>query len=169
MTFSSRNRALSLFIFFWMFGCATSTFEVIKQDDFVVELKVTPDRVLLECEPQPGHEIENAHGFIMYILDEKKTALTFAQFNILDREGCFNGRRKIEKILKTGRVIYVGGMGDMTGSYSRPDQKHTFPRLGTFSSNGKVIKFMAIANELGQCYEALGGDKNTCPPEPFSF
>ncbi len=169
MVFLSRNKVAYFLLSFLLCGCATSSFNVIKQGDFVVELKVTPDRVLLECEPQPGHEVENAHGFIMYILDDKKTVLTIAQFNILAKEECFDGLRKIEKILKTGRIIYVGGMGNMTESNKRTDQKYTFSRLGTFHRNGKTIKFMVIANERGLCYDAQDGDKGTCPREPFSL
>lgn len=150
-------------------GCATSSFEVIKQGDFVVELKVTPDRILLECEPQPGHEIENAHGFLMYILDNKKTVITVAQFHIMDKEGCFEGLRKIDKILKTGRNIYIGGMGNMTDSKKRNERKYIFPRLGTFQTNSKTLKFMVIANEHGLCYDAHDGDKGQCPREPFSL
>ena len=146
-----------------MCGCATSSFEVLKQGDFVVELKVTPDRILLECEPQIGHEIENAHGFLVHILDLKKTVLTVAQFNVLDKEECFDGLRKIEKILKKGKIAYVGGMGDMTGSKSIDPHKYTFSRLGTFPSNGKTLKFMVIANELGFCFDAQNGDKGHAP------
>lgn len=111
MTFLKRDSFVPFISLFLTCGCATSSFDVIKQGDFVVELKVTPDRVLLECEPQSGHEIENAHGFLMYILDDKKTVMTVAQFNVLDKEECFNGLRKIGKILKTGKIIYVGAVG----------------------------------------------------------
>ncbi|OFZ19448.1 MAG: hypothetical protein A2Z20_05290 [Bdellovibrionales bacterium RBG_16_40_8] len=169
MAFLKRNSSVLFFTLFFTCGCATSSFDVIKQGDFVVELKVTPDRILLECEPQPSHEIENAHGFLMYILDDKKTVITVAQFNVLDKEECFNGLRKIDKILKTGKVLYVGGMGNMTDSKARNDRKYTFPRLGTFHSNGKSLKFMVIANEHGLCYDAHDGDKGQCPREPFSL
>lgn len=169
MAFLNRNKVASFLLFFLVCGCATSSFDVIKQGNFVVELKVTPDRILLECEPQRGHEVENAYGFIMHILDDKKTVLTVAQFNILAKEECFDGLRKIGKILKTGKFIYVGGMGNMTESNKRNNQKYTFSRLGTFQNNGKTIKFMVIANEHRLCYDAQDGDKGICPREPFSL
>ena len=169
MTFLKRNSFVPFISLFFTCGCATSSFDVIKQGDFIVELKVTPDRVLLECEPQPGHEIENAHGFLMYILDDKKTAITVAQFNVLAKEECFNSLRKIEKILKTGKIIYVGGMGDLTKTKANDDRKYTFPGLGIFGSSDKSLKFMVIANERGLCYDAHDGDKGPCPREPFFF
>lgn len=169
MDFLSRNKGVSFLLFFLVCGCATSSFDIIKQMDFVVEIKVTPDRVLLECEPQLGHEVESAHGFLMHILDDKKTVMTVAQFNILDKEGCFKSLRKIENILETGRILYVGGMGHMNKSQTKDDRKYTFPGLGVFLSNGKTMKFMVIANERGLCYDAHNGDKGPCPPEPFSL
>lgn len=154
---------------FLVCGCATSSFTMLKQHGRVVELKVTPDRVLLECEPQPGHEIEGAHGFLAYVLDDQETVITLAQPNVLDKEECFSGFRKIEKILKTGKMIYVGGIGDLTKSDVKNDHKYAFPHLGVFRDSGKTLKFMVIANEYGLCYDAYDGDKGQCPREPFSF
>ncbi len=169
MSFLKINNFVSFVFLFLTCGCATSSFNVLKQDDFAVELKVTPDRVLLECEPQPGHEIKGAHGFLMYILDDKKTVIAVSQPNVLDKEECFDGLRKIGKILETGKIIYVGGMGDLTRQKAKQDYKYTFPRIGTFHSNGKSLKFMVIANEQGLCYDAHDGDKGPCPREPFSL
>lgn len=134
-----------------------------------MELKVTPDRVLLHCEPQPGHEVENAHGFMMHILDDKKTVLTVTQFNILDKEECFDGLRKIGKILKTGKIVYVGGVGDLTKLKAQNHRQYTFPGFGAFPSNSQSLKFVVIANDRGLCYDAQDGDKGPCPREPFSF
>ena len=169
MVFLRKNKAVPFLSFLLMCGCATSSFSVIKQGDFVVELKVTPDRVLLECEPQPGHEVEGAHGFLMHILDDKKMVLAVTQFNILDKDECFDGLRKIERILKTGTNIYLGGMGDLTTPRAKSDRKYSFPGLGSFPSNGKTLKFMVIANERGLCYDAQDGDSGPCPREPFSL
>ena len=165
-----KRSSFAPFVFlFLVCGCATSSFKLLNQYGNAVELKVTPDRVLLECEPQPGHEIEGAHGFLMYILDDQKTVITVAQPNVLDKEECFDGLQKIGKILKTGKIIYVGGIGDLTKPRAENDRKHTFPSLGVFPSNGKTIKFMVIANERGLCYDAHDGDKGLCPREPFSL
>lgn len=169
MNLLKRNNFSSFVILFFAFGCATSSFKLLKQHENAVELKVTPDRVLLECEPQPGHEIESAHGFLMYILDDKKKVIKLAQPNVLDKEECFDGLRKIGKILKTGKTIYVGGIGDLTKPKANDDRKYTFPGLGIFASSNKSLKFMVIANERGLCYGVNDGDKGPCPREPFSL
>ncbi len=169
MAFLNRNNIVPYVLFFLVCGCATSSFELLNQHGNAVELKVTPDRVLLECEPQPGHEIEEAHGFLMYILDDQNTVITLARPNVLDKKECFDGLRKIGKILKTGKIIYTGGIGDLTKPKAKNDRKHIFPSLGVFPSNGKSLKFMVIANEHGLCFDAHDGDKGPCPREPFSL
>lgn len=150
-------------------NCATSTTMLLKQHENTVELKVAPNRVLLECELQPAHDIEGAHGFLMYILDDHKTVITAAQANVLDKNECFEGLQYITKILKTGKVIYIGGMGDLTKSKAGNHRTHNFPNLGTFPSSGKSMKFMIITNEHGLCFDAHNGANSPCPSEPFSF
>jgi hypothetical protein len=169
MSVLKESSSVLFLTFFFVCGCTTSSFKTIKQGDLAVELKVTPDRILLECEPQPGHEIEGAHGFFIHILDDTKTVITVAQFNILDKDECYSGLREIAKILRTGKLIYLGGMGDLKASREGDGRKYTFSRLGTFYSNGKTLKFIVIANEQGLCFDAQDGDKGQCPREPFSL
>lgn len=53
MAFLSRNKVAYFLLSFLVCGCATSSFNLIKQGDFVVELKVTPDRVYLSASHSP--------------------------------------------------------------------------------------------------------------------
>lgn len=170
MTCLKRNNFILGLCFFLIFGCSTSSFNVIKQDENLVEFKVTPNRVLLECEYQYDHETKNGYGFLMHILDEENTVLTVAQINILDKENCLKRIQKIGKILKTGRIIYIGGMGYLNKPKIKEAQKFIFPnKEGIFYSNGQSLQFMVIANEQGLCFDAYSGDKEPCPQEPFSF
>jgi hypothetical protein len=152
-----------------MFGCTTSSFNVITQGENLVELKLTPDRVLLDCEHQYDNNTKGAYGFLMHILDEENTVLTVAQTNILDKESCFRRIQKIGKILKTGRAIYIGGIGSLDKPKIKETRKFMFPNIGTFPSNGQSFQFMVIANEQGVCYDAYSGDREPCPQEPFSL
>ncbi len=169
MVFLKRNSFIQFGILFLLAGCATSSFKLLKQDENAAELKVTPDRVLLECEFQPDHDTKNAYGFLMRILDSENTVVTFAQTNVLDKVSCFRRLQKIGKILKTGKVIYVGGMGYLTKPKIKEDHKYTFPNIGTFHGNGHSLQFMVVANEQGLCYDAYSGDEDPCPREPFSI
>lgn len=169
MVFLEKSSFIHIAFFFLMFGCATSSFTLLKQDENAVELKVTPDRVLLECEHQYDNDTKNAYGFLMRILDEKNTVLTIAQMNILDKGSCFKRIQKIGKILKTGKMIYIGGMGYLNKPKIKEARKFTFPNIGTFHGNGQSLQFIVIANEQGYCYDAYSGDEDPCPREPFSI
>jgi len=152
-----------------MSGCATSSFKVLRQSEYAVELKVTPDRVLMECEYQLDHDDKDAYGFLMYILDDENTAISVVQANVLDKGSCLRRIQMIGRILKKGKIIYVGGMGYLTDPKRKEERAYTFPLLGTFHGNGHVLQFMVIANEQGLCYDAYSGDEAPCPREPFSL
>jgi hypothetical protein len=169
MAFLKRNRLIPFIFFFVTSGCATSSFKLLKQDQNAAELNITPDRVLVECEYQYDNDDKDAYGFLMRILDDENTVVTIAQMNILDKESCFKRIRKITEILKTGKMIYVGGMGDLTEPRTMGEKQYNFPQIGTFRDNGHTLQFMVIANEQGFCYDAYSGDKKPCPQEPFSI
>ena len=164
-----RNSFFRVVFLVFLTGCATSPFRLLKNDEHMVELKVIPDRVLLECEYQPDHDTKDAYGFLMYILDDENTAISVVQGNVLNKSDCSRRLQKIGKILKTGKIIYVGGMGNLTKSKIIEGRQYTFPNIGTFQGNGQTVQFMVIANERGLCYDAYSGDEAPCPREPFSL
>ena len=169
MIFSRRNDLMCGVLTFLISGCATSSFKLIKQDKNAAEFKATPDRVIMECEYQPDHDTKDAYGFLMNVLDDENTVIAMAQGNVLDKASCFRRIQKIGKILKTGKVIYVGGMGYLTKPKRKEKEMYTFPKIGTFHGNGQTLQFMVIANEQGLCFDAYSGDEEPCPREPFSL
>lgn len=169
MTFSKRNNFIYSLLIFFISGCATSSFKLLIQDENAAEFKVTPDRVIMECEYQPDHDTKDAYGFLMHILDEENTVIAVVQGNVLDKGSCFRRLQKIGKILKTGKMIYVGGMGYLTKPKKKEKETYMFPNIGTFPGNGHTLQFMVIANEQGLCYDAYSGDEDPCPREPFSL
>jgi hypothetical protein len=165
-----KRNSFFLFIFlFFISGCSTSSFFLLKQDENAAEFKVTPDRILLECEYQFDNDTKDSYGFLMHVLDDENTVITVAQMNILDSESCLKRIQKIKKILSTGKIIYVGGMGYLTEPRRREEKQYTFPHIGTFHGNGRTLQFIVIANEQGLCYDAYSGEKKPCPAEPFSL
>lgn len=156
-------------LLWWLFGCTTSSFKVIGQHQNATELRVTSDRVLLECEHQYDNDTKDSYGFLMHILDQEDTVLTIAQMNVLDRESCFRRIQKITRILKTTSAIYIGGAGDLNKAKIKGTRKYTFPNIGTFYDNGQSLQFLVIANEQGLCYDAYSGDEQPCPRKPFSI
>lgn len=169
MVLLNRNSLIPIALVFLLSGCAASSFTLLTQEEYVTEIKVTPDRVLLECEFQYKDSSGEAYGFMMHILDQENSVLSVVQTNVLDKGSRFRRIQKIGKILKTGKAIYVGGMGDLKDPKIKEDQTYTFPHLGTFAGNGRNVQFMVIANEQGLCYDAYSGDEPPCPREPFSL
>jgi hypothetical protein len=165
-----KNRA-HLLLFIIMCGCATSSYQLIRQRTLAAEIKVTPDRIIMECEFQYKDEDGDGdgYGFLMHVLDDANTVVSVVQTNVLDKASCFRRIQKIGKILKTGKTIYIGGMGNITKPRLEDKRSYTFPRFGTFHGNGRATQFAVIANERGLCYDAYSGDDEPCPREPFSL
>lgn len=169
MIYSKRNSLLWGVLASLLNGCATSSFEVIKKQKLATELKVTPDRILIECQKETNHDNGDAFGFLMYVLDSNNTVICFVQTNVLDKRSCDRRIQKIGNILKTGKSIFVGGMGDLISPKKFEKATYSFPKLGTFPSNGQNLQFIVIANENGFCYDAYSGDEKPCPRDPFTF
>lgn len=167
MLFLRNSIKVSISILFC--GCASSSFKLLKYEDHAAEIKVTPDRVLMECEFQFKDNSGDGYGFMMHVLDDANTVLSISQGNVLDKGSCFRRIQKIGKILKTGKSIYIGGIGNIAKPRIKNEQAYAFPGGGRFYENGRNIQFMVIANEQGLCYDAYSGDENPCPREPFSL
>lgn len=160
-------RHIPTLLFFLVSACSTSSFKIIKRGDLAVELKVTPDRILLECEYLYHEDEYDVYGFMMHVLDEENTVLTVAQTNVLDKGSCYKRINKISKILNTGKTVYMGSMGLLNKPKIKENKTYTFPKLGTFHGNGLSTQFMVVLNENGLCYDAQSGDKEDCPQKPF--
>lgn len=158
----------NFFCFFVIFllGCATSSYRIGNQDFNRVELCVTPDRVLLECEWIHDSDRKNVYGFMIHVLDEENTVLNVIQGNVLDKGSCFERIKKIGKILKEGKNIYIAGMGDLNDPRVKEENTYIFPQ-GIFYSNGRVLQFISITNEYGSCFDAYDGDREPCPGGGF--
>lgn len=167
MIFLRRNDLIFILLVVFLSSCVTSSFKLIKQHELAAELEVTPDRILLECEFQYKDNSGDGYGFMMHILDDENTVLSIVQTNVLDKGSCYRRIEKIGKILKTGKTIYIGGMGNLAKPRSKEEKTYTFSHIGTFHGNGRNAQFMVIANEQGLCYDAYSGDEAPCPRDPF--
>lgn len=148
-------------------GCATpSKYKISEQSGRKIEISVTPDRILLECE-KALEDSDEIYGFTIHVLDEANTILPIIQTNGLGKEDCNDRSKKIGDILSDGTDIYIGAIGDLDEPRTKEGKDHFFPKHGTFYGNGRVLQFMAIANEKGMCYQAFRGDEKPCPSGSF--
>lgn len=147
-------------------GCATSSYKIVNHEGWLNELLVTPDRVSMECENLQTDDIVS-YGFTLFVLDEKKTVLPVVQTNRIGESNCNERLRKIGKLLKNGRRIYIAGIGDLGEPRKLREPSHFFPKHGTFMDNGRLLQFHAIANEKGECFDAYSGSEKPCPQGHF--
>ena len=133
---------------------------------------MTPDRILLECEDIKDHENagdpEGNFGFMIHVLDEEDTVLTLIQEPVIGRKDCFARLAHIEKVVQTGKKIYLGAHGTLDEPrVIGKDVFTTFPKSGKYYYNGRVFQFSVITNENGGCYSVTHGTGKPCMPREF--
>ena len=147
-------------------ACVSSSYRVSDQDGKKLELMVTPDRVLLQCELASELQ-EIPYGFMIHVLDEEKTVLSVIHGKTLAKSDCMNRIEKIGRILKTGKKIYIAGVGDIDEPRTVESWQYNYPGIGTFHGNGRVIQLFAISNENGLCFSSHNWEERPCPSDGF--
>jgi hypothetical protein len=136
------------------------------QDGFRNEFEVSSDRVTMICEQiMPD---EDRYGFMIYILNNENRAVAFFQSGMYDLKWCQGQKSAVQKILDTGKIIYVGGMGKLDADEDDLKKNHIgFKDLGTFVSSNNSFMWMVIANENGKCFSQFRGSEPPCPGGEF--
>src|SRR6187399_1968191 len=83
---SKINSIIYLLVIKSLVGCSTPGYRVDKKSGGKIELKVAPERIVLECEEIPGDEV--LYGFMIHVLDDENTIMDLAQGNRLDKKTC---------------------------------------------------------------------------------
>lgn len=138
----------------------------------MVEFQVTPDRVLLECEDIFDHadagKPEGNFGFMVHVLDEADTVFTLIREPVTSREECFERRDYIQKILKNGKKIFIGGNGVISKPRVQGTRSYSFSgRSGAFFENGRSMSLLVIKNEKDQCFSLNFGLGPPCETPEF--
>jgi len=164
-----KNNLVLFLLLFLTLSCSTSTYKVNGQTSYATELVVSPDRVLLECEYQEGYsgDAKTPHGFMMHILDEENTVLNLIIEPVLSKDECLNHLNATLKILNNSKKVYFGGMSTLDSPREKTDRNYTFPGLGIYPGNGRVLRYRAIWADAGQCYDIYHGNKRPCPRDDF--
>jgi hypothetical protein len=159
-------------LLFTLSSCSTSSFKVLSKSEFLAEFQVTPDRVILECEDIFDHSDagnpEGNFGFMVHVLDEEDTVLTLIREPVTTRTECFKKRDYIQRILKNGKKIFIGGHGGINEPRTRGSRSHSsFEKSGTFYDNGRVMQLLVIRNEKDQCFSLDYGMSPPCEIPEF--
>lgn len=160
-----QNRKLYLIFLLFFSNCAPSFYRIENQTDFRVEIKASPDRVILNCGAL--HDAKDSYLFFISVLDEALTVTSLIQSNNLNKRDCERRQSEIGKILNNGYEIYLAGMGSLQSPRRVDPQKHYFSKLGTYQENGRTLQLRVVANEYGQCFDIYSGHEKPCPRSPF--
>lgn len=145
-------------------ACATSMFQVDGSDKSGAQLSMTPDRILLECEP-----LENGQaGFMIHVLTDQNTVATLTQSNSLAATSCRHRILKIGTIIKRASTVFLAGIGDYSKINKTSDAEYRFSN-GTFTESGRDLTFMYVWNNRGECFSAFDGEEKPCPRDGFPF
>ena len=94
MAFLKVNKYFLILLFMSSSGCVTSLYKINRKYETRFELKLTPDRVLIQCE-KLNDDDDIFYGFMFHVLDDQQTITSVIQGNRLDKESCFERMEKI--------------------------------------------------------------------------
>lgn len=167
MANSQKNRIFIFAVSFILVNCATSQYSARKSKALGTDIKVSSDRVVAECEFITDYtgDYPDPYGFMIHILDTEKTVLTVSNGTVLDKKECFKRLKATEEILRNSETVFVRGRGDADAPIKLESRTYYFPGHGSFPDNGRNLNYLAIWNDLGQCYDAFYGSERPCPRE----
>lgn len=144
-------------------GCASSIYQTTSPAKDKTVITVTSDRLFVECENLQSDEAEY-YGFSIYVLDEEKTVTSVIQTNVLDKESCEERYLKVGKIVKNGKQVNIFGYGNLNESRVLSDDK---VQIGSrdFPLNGRVLQFIYVTNEKGECFNGYQTPEKSCAQE----
>lgn len=161
MRFLKRNSVLVLILN--QLGCASSIYQTTSPAKEKSIITVTADRLSLECENLQSDEAEY-YGFSIYILDEEKTVTSVIQTNPLDKGSCEERYSKVAKIIRNGKQVNIFGYGSLKESRVISDDKIQIGGRG-FPLNGRVLQFIYIINDKGECFNGYQMPGKPCAQE----
>ena len=147
-----------------------SFFLIKNESDGAAEVVLTPDRILLQCVDMEEDPDEGGrYLFMIQMLDEENTVATSMWGPRPDKKGCENIFRKVNRILKKAKRVYIGSWNNLTTEPRVENRRlsYEFPRHGTFYDNGRVIQFGVITNDKGECFNSMAGKDEPCLQFPF--
>ena len=148
-------------------SCATSYYHAGKPNALGTDIKISPDRVITECEfiDHYDGDYSDPYGFMIHILDSEKSVLTVSNGTVLEKKDCLERQTAADKIIRNAQLVVVRGRGDAEAAIVIEPFKYTFRRHGIYPGNGRSLNFLAIWNDKKQCYDAFYGKAKPCPHE----
>ena len=161
LAYLQKSNILIIALSICLSGCVTSKYFASKQKASGTDIKVTPDRIIVECEFITDYEGDRSepYGFMIHVLDNEKTVLTLSSATVLEKRDCVDWLKQSEKIIQKAQLVTVRGRGDAQAPVVAEKYKHTFKHHGTYLGNGRSLNFLAIWNDKGQCLDIFNRSK----------
>jgi len=160
-----KNKYSIVFLFFlFLNSCTTSRYSVGIANALGTDIKVSPDRIITECEFITDYDGDRKqpYGFMIHILDLQNSVLTVSNGIILEKEDCLERQAAADKIIKNAQVVTVRGRGDAEAPMVKEEFKHIFIKHGTYFGNGRSLNFLAIWNDKRNCHSIFNGEDDPC-------
>lgn len=158
------KHSILLSFFFLLNGCVTSRYSAGKANALGTDIKVSPDRIITECEFITDYDGDrkSPYGFMIHLLDLQNTVLTVSNGIVLEKEDCLERQTAADKIIKNAELVTVRGRGNAEAPIVKEEFKHTFKKHGTYFGNGRSLNFLAIWNEKRNCHSIINGENDPC-------
>ena len=162
---------LCVFAVMFLTCCATSTYKIHYHDDSLVGLVVSVDRLVMECEdvqdPEDRIDPDGRYGFMIHVLEDEGTKITFAQGNVIDRDWCFARLQAFEEMKKKYKIFFLAGMGEFNKTKEKIKQKTTVFPNGTKNDEWywRGMSFNFIKSPDNFCITSYSGNKKPCPED----
>lgn len=160
-----KNKYSIVFLFFLILSsCATSRYSAGKPNALGTDIKVTPDRIITECEFIADYDGDrkSPYGFMIHLLDLENGVLTVSNGIVLEKEDCLERQTIADKIIKNAQVVTVRGRGDAEAPIIKDEFKYIFKKHGTYFGNGRSLNFLAIWNDKRDCHSIFNGKDDPC-------
>lgn len=160
-----KNKYSIVFLFsFFLNGCATSKYEVSKPNAMGTDIKVTPDRIITECEFIADYDGDrkNPFGFMIHLLDLENSVLTVSNGIVLEKEDCLERQSITDKIIKNAKLLTVRGRGDAEAPIVKSEFKFLFKKHGAYFGNSRSLNFLAIWNDKQDCHSIFNENDDPC-------
>ncbi len=128
--------------------------KILYQSGAEIEIECPSDRIKVECLLEGN---DNREFLLVRYLNNQNEVEDLMYTRLRYPGECPGDKKSLEKILQTGKTIYIAGRDYM---YDVPEKKLVeFSGLGSFKQSGVVYVFLVMKNENGNCL----GQYSECP------
>jgi hypothetical protein len=167
MRLFKKNNLILMIQLIFLSGCVSNSyFKIFHDQDGIMELIVTSDRIIGDCldlEDDLSQKQKSKQGknlFYLHVLDDENTVVEVGRDNIFETEYCQQYKKRLNKILTNSKRIYIGARGSFEKPRKTLKRTHQF-QSGIYNENDRTLDLALIKGDNGQCIAMLT-EEDTC-------